>query len=219
MILLLGSNYWPPSPWKISINANLKITTQEKRVSLTYPSTRRPQGSTLPSSTTAVFARSVAFWCSRANEVSGSLVVMPAPGSVQLWARQPLCWRKDISTLCTARPAPGASHLVSRARCSWSYPSYKSYFYWDFNQGNQIRNGFRNPGLAKQNHCLFHFPLMCIHSHTPGIVTSLFSTVCIKELLYPPFWSVGHWGSDGRIQTLKTVSPSPLRQLHHIDPR
>lgn len=95
--------YWKwyqlSSPWGTCLPRNYytKCKPQnhnslEEKVSPTSPLTRRPLGSTLPSSTTAVFAPFMAFWCSRANDVSGSLVVMSTPGPVQLRTWQPLCW-------------------------------------------------------------------------------------------------------------------------------
>lgn len=93
------TSYLPPRepapPGTITQNANLKITTLRRRESAQLPHRLGDHWDLpCPLSTTAVFSPLVksGLWYSRANDVSGSLVVMPTPGSVQLHAWQLLCW-------------------------------------------------------------------------------------------------------------------------------
>lgn len=83
----------PASPGTTTGNANLRITNLRRKESAQLPQRlgehRGPPCYLLPLLSLLL---TVSFWCSRDNSASGSLVVMPTQGSVQLQAWYPLSW-------------------------------------------------------------------------------------------------------------------------------
>ena len=128
---------------------------------------------------------------------------MPTPGLVQLHAWQPLCWETGYlhplycraSSSCLSLSIQGPMLLLQEL------------FLLGLQPGESDQKWAQEPRSCQAEPLFIPFSSYVDpqpstwHRHLP------FNTVCMKELLYPPFWSVGHWGSDGRIQTLKTVTP------------
>lgn len=136
-------------------------------------------------------------------DASGQLMVVPIPSMVQLLVWQPLsCERGCIHSLY-CKSSSGC--LTMRVQVPGPFtPTAESHFSYGSHQGNPIRNGFRSPSFANQNHFLLCFPPLRIHSHTPGIRHLSFQQWKYKRFTLLSYYSVGHWGSDWRIQILNT---------------
>lgn len=137
-------------------------------------------------------------------------------GSVQLPLQQPLCWNfQDISTFVHCKSQLLALSLNIQGPMLLVLSLLQEpLFLLGLQPGESDQKWAPGTQVLPSRTTIYSiFLLMWIHSLHLAYVTFLFNTVCMKELLYPPFWSVGHWGSDGRIQTLKTVTPQAASRV------